>query len=68
MALLINGERIEDDEITREAQTMRQSFEQIPLEQRERRGLDGSQLERRTRSAVPSKKTPLPDRAGVSRV
>ena len=46
MALLINGERIEDDEITREAQTMRQSFEQIPLEQRERRGLDGSQLER----------------------
>ena len=46
MALLINGERIEDDEITREAQSMRQSFEQIPLEVREGRGLDGAQLER----------------------
>ena len=46
MALLINGERVADDEISREAQSMRQSFEQIPLEERERRGLDGSQLER----------------------
>ena len=45
MALLINGERIDDDQITREAQTMRQSFEQIPLEVREQRGLDGAQLE-----------------------
>ena len=46
MALLINGERVEDEEITREAQTMRQSFDQIPVEERERRRLDPSHLER----------------------
>ena len=46
MALLINGERVEDEEIAREAQSMRQSFDQIPVEVREGRGLDASHLER----------------------
>ena len=46
MALLINDERVEDEEITREAQTMRQSFDQIPVEERERRRLDPAHLER----------------------
>ena len=46
MPLVINGERIEDDEIAREAQSLQRSFEQMPPEARETRGLDAAQFER----------------------
>ncbi len=45
MPLVINGERIPDEEIAREAQSLQQTFAQMPPEVREARGLDAAQFE-----------------------
>ena len=45
MPLVINGERIADEEIAREAQSLQQTFAQMPPEVREARGLDDAQFE-----------------------
>ena len=45
MPLIINGERIPDEEIAREAQSLQQTFAQMPPEVREARGLDAAQFE-----------------------
>ena len=45
MPLVINGERIPDEEIAREAQSLQQTFAQMPPEVREARGLNAAQFE-----------------------
>lgn len=49
MPFLINDELVEDDAIAREAQSLRQSFQQIPAEERQRRGLDAEHFEKHLR-------------------
>jgi len=45
MPLIINGERVPDEEIAREAQSLQRTFAQMPPEVREARGLDAAQFE-----------------------
>ncbi len=46
MPLIINQERIEDAEITREAQNLQRTFEQMPPEVRDERGLDAAEFQK----------------------
>lgn len=46
MPLIINGERIEDPQIAQEAQSLQRTFEQMPPELREERGLDAAEFQK----------------------
>lgn len=47
MPLTVNGERVEDEVIEREVQSLRRHFEQMTPEQREAQGLDPVEMEKR---------------------
>ena len=46
MPLIINGERVEDEEVAREAQSLQRTFEQMPPEMRDERGLDAAEFQK----------------------
>ena len=46
MPLIINGERVEDPQIAQEAQSLQRTFEQMPPDLREERGLDAAEFQK----------------------